>query len=254
MRFSKKNIFALFVLLIYSAVLYADDQDSSIFMDFRNQKVSDIIYSLADMCGCSVIIDETVTGNATFRFEDKSFESALQRFALHCQLYVEKNDNVYFVSKVRLETTDDGKITLNTENVQIEPLLNILSRKLNRTIIFDSLPVVNISLRVKNASLEDILNLVIVKLPGFALERIADGFFISKSAGTINKRNIDVFTMSVVNGRFHTSIQKAGFLNVLDTLFKKAGKEYSILSKVNIQLENLTYNDKEFNEILILIL
>lgn len=223
-------------------------------MDFRNQKISDIIYSVAEVCGKSVIIDETVSGNATFRFEDKDFESALYRFAKHCQLYVEKNDDVYSVTKVRISSDAQGKISINTENVQVEPFVNMLSRYTNRTILYDSLPNASVTIRVTGASLEDVLNLTIVKLPGFGLERIADGFYITKSAGTINKRNIDIFTMSEVQGKFSCNIQKASFVNVIDTLFKKGGKEYSLLSKPNITLENMVYSDKDFDSLLLLIL
>lgn len=254
MRFCKFRSLILLVLFFFTFNFYAEEQDNSIFMDFRNQKISDIIYSLAEMCGYSVLIDETVTGNATFRFEDKDFDSALKRFASNCQLFVEKSDDVYLISKVRLEAEKDGKLSLNTENVQIEPLLNILSRKLNKTIIFDSIPSATVTIRVQNVSLEDTLNLIIVKLPGFGLERISEGFYITKSAGNLNKRNVDVFTMSAANGLYYTSIQRASFTNVIDTLFKKAEKEYSIISKLNIQLENITYSDKGFDEILTLIL
>ena len=246
--------FLLFFLLFLIFPFHAQKKDSSIYMDFRNQKISDIIYSVADVCGESVIIDETVSGNATFRFEDKDFESALDRFAEHCQLYVEKNDGVYSITKVRISTNNDGKLSINTENVQIEPFINMLSRYTNRTILFDSLPNVAVTIRVSGASLEDALNLAIVKLPGFGLERIADGFYITKSAGNLNKRNIDIFTMSEVEGKFSCSIQKASFANVMETLFKKGRREYSLLSKPNITLENMTYADKDFDELLSLIL
>lgn len=223
-------------------------------MDFRNQKISDIIYSIADVCSKSVIIDETVTGNATFRFEDKSFESALNRFAEHSQLYIEKENGIYKISKVKINANANGNMSINTENVLIEPFLNMLSRYTNRTILFDNIPNTSITIRVTDASLEDVLNLTIVKLPGFALERIADGFYITRSSGSATSRNVDVFTMSEANGKFFCSIQKASFVNVIDTLFKKGKKEYSILSKPNIQLENINYSDKEFDELLSLIL
>ena len=130
----------------------------------------------------------------------------------------------------------------------------MLSRYTNKTILFDNLPNANVTIRVSDASLEDVLNLTIVKLPGFGLERIADGFYITKSAGTINKRNIDIFTMSEVNGKYSCNIQKASFVNVIETLFKKGSKEYSLLSKSNIVLENMVYTDKTFEELLSLIL
>ena len=246
----------LFVLLLLVSLNYGFTQESnsSIYMDFRNQKITDIIYSIAEVCGKSVLIDETVTGNATFRFEDKDFESALERFARHCQLYVENNDGVYLISKVHIENKANDRLSINTENVQIEPFINMLSRFTNRTILFDNLPNAVITIRVSDASLEDVLNLTIVKLPGFGLERIADGYYITRSSGNMNKRNIDVFTMSDVDGKFTCNIQNASFVNVIDTMFRKAGKEYAFLSKPNINLENMVYADKDFDELLKLFL
>lgn len=249
---AKTAVILLSFFIMFHA--YAQENDSSIYMDFRNQKISDIIYSVADVCGESVIIDETVSGNATFRFEDRDFESALNRFARHCQLYVEKNGGVYFVTKVRIKTNASGRLAVNTENVQLEPFLNLLSRHTNRTILYDSLPVTAVTIRVSDATLEDVLNLAVVKLPGFGLERIADGFYITKSAGTVNKRNIDIFTMSEADGNFSCNIQKASFANVIETLFKKGNREFSLLSKPNVTLEGMTYTDKNFEELLSLIL
>lgn len=252
-RLPAKQLRCIFFLLI-QIPLYAQETDSSIYMDFRNQKISDIIYAVADICGESVIIDETVSGNATFRFEDRDFESALDRFARHCQLYVEKNGGVYSVTKVKINSNANGKLSINTENVQIEPFINMLSRHTNRTILFDDLPNAAVTIRTAEASLEDVLSLATVRLPGFGLERIADGFYITKSAGAINKRNIDIFTMSEAGGEFSCNIQKASFANVIETLFKKGGKEYSLLSKPGMALENMAYKDKSFEELLSLIL
>lgn len=250
---SVKTIVLSFLMLL-AFPFYAQKDGPSIYMDFRNQKISDIIYSVADVCGKSVIIDETVSGSATFRFEDKDFESALARFAERCQLYVEKNGSVYSVTKVRMHTNSNGRLSINTENVQVGPFINMLSRYTNRTILFDALPDAAITIRVSDASLEDVLNLATVKLPGFGLERIADGFYITKNAGTINKRAIDIFTMSEAEGRFSCSIQKASFSNVIETLFKKGGREYSLLSKPAITLESMAYTDKDFDGLLSLIL
>ena len=253
-----KNLFVkFFVLLILLSLgfpFYAQEERYSIYMDFRNQKISDIIYSVADVCGKSVIIDETVTGSATFRFEDSDFESALERFARHCSLYVEKNDGVYFVTKVQVRTIENGMLSVNAEDVQIAPFLNMLSRYTNRTVLSDSLPDTTVTIRVTEASLEDILNLAIVKLPGFCLERIADGFYITKSAGTSSRRSIDIFTMTESGGKFSCNIQKASFANVIEALFKKGCREYSLLSKPSATLENVSYTDREFNELLSLLL
>lgn len=254
----KKNIkFYLFSFVIFSMIFfysYSQEENTSIYMDFRNQKVSDIIYSIAEVCGESVFVDETVTGTVTFRFEDKDFESALSRFAEFCQLYITKKENVFYVSKIQLTVTANKAIHLNTENVLIEPLLNVLSRLTNTTIMYDTFPNTNVTIRVQEVSLEDVLNLIIVKLPNFGLERIASGYYLTKSAGNVTRRNIDVFTVSYVENFFSISIQNARFINVLETLFLKAKKEFSVFSNTSVQLENIFYSDKEFDELLSLLL
>ncbi len=242
----------LLYLLLFSINTFA--QETTIFMDFRNQKISDIIYAVADVCGESVYVDETVTGTATFHFEDSDFLSALNRFADYCQLYFEEKDGVYIISKVKIQVEKNDLYSVSTENVDVEPFLDMLSRSTNTTILYDALPKAKVTIRVTNSKLEDVLNLIIVKLPGFALERVASGYYITKSSGANSRRNVDVFTISKVKDKYDISIQRASFSNILENLFKKAGLEYTLLSKNSIQLEGLNFTDKSFEELLNLLL
>ena len=162
-------------ILLFSFCLNAEEQKETVFMDFRNQKITDIIYSLAKLCGKSVITDETVNGIQTFHFEDRSFEQALYRFAEANSLWVWKKEEVYYVSKVKIEEKD-GKIDVSAEETDVSSFLRMLSRKTKTTVMFDSLPQVNVTVRLSEASLEDVLNLVLMKLPGFNLERIGQGY------------------------------------------------------------------------------
>jgi len=250
----KTTILIMLFICLTSISFGQEKVEESVYLDFRNQKISDIIYSLAELCGESVFVDETVVGNATFHFEDKDFESALRRFTQYYQLFLEDVNGVYTVSKVKIQVSD-SKLTLNTENVAVEEFLNLLSRKTEKTIMYDNLPKTTVTIRVKEVSLEDVLNFVIVKLPGFGLERIADGYYISKNQSSNNsKRNIDIFNLSKVEDSYSLSVQKATFSTVIDALFKKAGKEYSLLVKPNMQLENLFYTNKSFDSLLMLLL
>lgn len=247
MRSFKKNLVAL--LIVFQFWAYSQEVEG-IYLDFRNQEISDIIYSIAEISGENVLLDETVTGKATFRFEDKDFESALKRFVENNQLYVEKEKGAYKVSKIQMKEGKEGKYELNAENVPIEAFLTVLSRKTAKTIVYDTLPKISVTIRTKEASLEDIINLAIVKVYGFVLERIADGYYITKSSGNINKRNIDIFTLTEEEGKYSINIQKATFSSVIESCFKKAGKEYSLLGRPNVQLESLYYKDKSFNALL----
>lgn len=241
MRSIKKNLVAL--LILFEFLAYSQEEEG-IYVDFRNQEISDIIYSIAEISGENVLIDETVIGKATFRFEDKDFESALERFVEFNQLYVEKEDGAYKVSKIQMKEGKEGKYELNAENVQIEAFLTVVSRKAAKTIVYDSLPKISVTIRTKEASLEDIINLAIVKLSGFGLERIADGYYVTKSSGNINKRNIDIFTLSEVEGKYSINIQKATFSNVIESLYYK-DKSFNALLRVLLEQANCDSTEKD---------
>lgn len=240
-------------ILLFSFCLNAEEQKETVFMDFRNQKITDIIYSLAKLCGKSVITDETVNGIQTFHFEDRSFEQALYRFAEANSLWVWKKEDVYYVSKVKIEEKD-GKIDVSAEETDVSSFLRMLSRKTKTTVMFDSLPQVNVTVRLSAASLEDVLNLVLMKLPGFSLERVGQGYFIGKNTSGGSRRNTDIFNLSCTDGKYSISLQKAAFNTVLEALFKREGKEFSILCKNNQNLESIYFKDKSFEEMLSLIL
>ncbi len=225
----------------------------SVRMDFRNQKISDILYALSSLCGVPLTADDTVTGTAAFHFEDRDFESALERFARSNKLFVEKKDGCFYVSRVKC-SEEAGLLTLETEKVEAEAFLEHLSKITATTILYDSLPKTEITLRVKNAKLEEVLNLVLVKLNGYVLERVGQGYFLSRNTASSAKRNVDVFSLSENDGLFSAEIQKALFENLLGAFFKKAGREYVLLSKSGTSVENLFFKDKSFEKALRLIL
>ena len=195
-RFRGRVICIILSLLNLCTSLFAQTSLSdSINIDFRNQQITDILYAVSEMCGASIYIDETVSGKMSFHFEDSTFESALSRFSEYAGLYVEKKDNVFFISKVHLEQNND-LYSIEAEDVAIEPLLILLSRKTHTTILYEKLPETKITIRCQNVKIEEILNLVLVKLNGFVLEKVGTGFYITKNASAGAKRNVDSYVLS----------------------------------------------------------
>ncbi|WP_407427381.1 hypothetical protein [Treponema sp.] len=240
------------LLIVFSSLNLFPQESDKISLDFRNQKITDILFSLAELCGKSVTFDETVTGNASFHFEDTDFDTALERFTDAFRLFAEKKGDVYNISKVKIETGESG-ITIDTENVLTEPFLTILSRKTKTTIMFDALPQIPLTIRVQNARINDILNLVILRLPNFTVERVGSGYFLSKVATRTVNRNFEDFKISEENSLLTLSLTKANFSSVIDNLFKTGGREYSLLAKTAVSLENLFYSEKEFDSLLSLL-
>jgi hypothetical protein len=162
-------------------------------MDFRNQAITDILMVLADLGQESVITDESVTGTATFFFSDCSFEEALFRFTEACNLFCEKKNGAYYVSRVRIRTealngaagtAGAELIGLDAEDTNLETLVKHLSRSLGRTILYDTLPGTSITIHTRN-SLRDILEIIIKKYPGYSLAEENNAFYIKKNAENI---------------------------------------------------------------------
>ena len=242
-------ILAVFILVVLP--VFADE----INMEFRNQKITDILYSLAQLEDKTVYCDETVTGNASFTFRDKDFETALQRFCSAYALFIEQENGVYNISKVKVGVSDDGLINLDAQEVNIGLLIKILSRKAGVTIVTDTLPQSNASVHVQSSDMESILRLLIVNLAGFDIEVLQNGFYLYKAIGQGSIRgSSDNFTLIKVENTYNLTIKKASVLGVIENLFSKENKEYVLLSKPNIALENLSYKDKDFESMLKILL
>lgn len=56
-------------------------------MEFHNQKISDILLSIAAISDTSIIPDETIEGTASFYFSDSTLEQVLDLFASSYNLY-----------------------------------------------------------------------------------------------------------------------------------------------------------------------
>jgi len=224
-------------------------------MDFRNQNISDILIVLAETGRQSIIVDETVIGSATFHFSDSSFEDALFRFTDACNLFVEQKHNAYYVSRIRVSREGD-LINLYTENVDIEMLIRALSRNIGRTIIYDQLPRAAISLNSEKARLIDLLEIIIKRHPEYSVVEENNAFYIKRAQENPQSGSGRLGSSSITarNGLYTMNIQRASFSQIISLLFRTANKEYSLLQRSDTSLDSLYFQDKEFDQLLRLVL
>jgi type II secretory pathway component GspD/PulD (secretin) len=225
-------------------------------MDFRNQNITDILMVLADAGRESVIVDESVLGTATFHFGESSFEEALYRFTDACNLYVERRNNAYYVSRIRVSRQEGDLISLNTENADIEMVVKALSRNIGRTILYDQLPRATISINSENASLTNLLEIIIRRYPEYSITEENNAFYIKRAddraqntAGRLGSNSI-----TVRNDLFTMDIQRAAFSSILSLLFRTGNREYSLLQRIDSSIDNLYFQDKPFDQLLRLVL
>lgn len=242
------------ILLVYVSSSVAA-QGNNISLNFRNQKISDILLSLADLCGKSLVVDDSVGGTATFNFADADFDTALRRFTDYTRLYYEEKDGVYYISRIQiLPGNSAGLFTVNAEDVMPSVLIKELSRQINTTIMADTFPAVPATVRIQNAAPEMILRLVVSRYDGYDLSFENGGYFIRNNGNLSDRRTDARFSLTEKNGVYTLAAQKVQFSALITALFKKASKEYSLVAKNNAALENMYYDNKDFQSLLQLIL
>lgn len=228
-------------------------------MEFRNQAIPDILMVLAEATETSIIPDETVSGNASFYFAESDFEPSLSLFLSTYKLFYSRNGNVYRVSKIESaydETT--GFVRLKADDVTAESLVRALSRTIGKTILFDSLPKLTLSVDIERLTPAQALEIVCRRLPGYTVETKDTYTYIKQPsvdpqtgkttgvAGTTGiTRTGEVWSLSVDKGRF---------LDLVSEMFQKAGKEYSLLTRTDSIVEDLYFSGKDFDTILRLLL
>ncbi|ULQ59032.1 hypothetical protein K7I13_10985 [Brucepastera parasyntrophica] len=255
-RHYEKKYIAVLLLAGTLALLFAQTAtEEKISLDFRNQKISDILLALAEISNKSIIMDETISGNATFRFADSDFDSALMRFAEYCNLFVIKKDSDYHVSRISIQLTVDGLISIDAEEVIPELIVKKLSQNAKKTILYDSLPSEKMIIRTQDATLEEVLRLILIKYPEYNLVSQSGGFYIKRDPAQLNEsRAAGDVRIDTADDFYSVSSRRVAFNTLIDTLFKKANKEYLILNRSTAILENIYYENKTFESLLRLLL
>lgn len=240
------------ICILFSSFLYAQNIPQ---MEFQNQKITDILVILSDIGKCSIIPDETVQGNATFYFKESPFEQGLNNFLKAFNLYYELENNTYYVSKINISVIDEISISIDAEDVDLTFLLKKISKKINKTILYDQLPRGNVSVHTENTQISKVLEMLIRKNLDYDLIEDENYFYIQKlqtQQNTINR--FARINISENKSLFSLNAPKATLSDILNILFSKANKEYSNLIKTSTILENISFENKEFDILLRLIL
>lgn len=225
-------------------------------MDFRNQKITDILLALADAGGTSIIPDDTVTGTASFYFSETDLETALTQFLSTYQLFQRRDGDTIRISRISSEFNPETRLVwLKATDVPVENLIRELSHVIGQTILYDPLPATTISVDIQGLPSDKVMEILTRRLNEYVVETHDSYLYLKhqspESAASSRKpgegitRTGDMYTLS---------IDKARFLELVADLFKQGEREYSLLAKTDTQLDNLYFSGRTFEELLRLIL
>jgi type II secretory pathway component GspD/PulD (secretin) len=240
----------LSALLLPASLVYGQRMRT---MDFRNQNIIDILMVLAEISGLSIIPDETVGGTASFHFTDSDFDEALDLFLSQYKLYYRREGNHIRVSRIDgAYNGETKKLRLRAEDVDIEYLIRALARLIGSSILYDPLPKIKVSVDMGELSPAEALAVCMPRLGGYALEEQENYYYIRRiDAASPAPRAEHILREGE---SYSVSLQNARFMELLGEFFRKAEREYSLLTKTDSVIENLYFSHKEFEEMLRIIL
>jgi general secretion pathway protein D len=242
--------------LTVTALMYAQPIQE---IEFRNQQITDILLVLAEMSGKSIIPDETVRGTASYYFAETDFDTAFQTFLRSHKLYCKKEGDIYHVSKIRAEyDSSSSLISMDAENVELIYLINAASRSIGKTVLYDTLPSQPLTIHAKEVAPETLLEILVKRFSHYSLE-VNEGYYYVKRIEPKVERpgtraageRLEVTREGEV---YSLAVEEERFSEIIRSLFQKAGLEYSMLVKRDVNLSNLKFANKEFDQLLRLVL
>ncbi len=250
---------AVLVLLVLGCMPLAAQQIKE--MQFANQPITDILLALAEASRKSIIPDETVTGTASYFFSETDFDTALQVFLSTYKMYVRKEEGVYYVSRIRADYDAQSQtISLDADGVEVLLMIRAASKALGKTILFDPLPAQSLTVHATKVTPEKLLEIITKASTDYTVEADQDYFYIRRAprtaaAGTAAARAPAAAPRIERKGDlFSMKVEKERFLDVVDELFSRADREYSLLVRRDVMLEKLRFEDKPFDKLLRLLL
>ena len=147
-------------------------------------------------------------------------------------------------------------MSVKADNVAVEQIFRAVSKKIGKTILFDTLPSLSISVDIENLSVMEVLKICTKKLPDFGIEAEESYYYIKKEQTEKDlKKTTKIDECLTKEGDLYTlNLEKGRFLDVLIKLFSMEQKEYSLFIQSDSQLNNLYFANKDFDTMLGLIL
>lgn len=244
------------MIIVISSISFNLFCQNENILEFNNKPIVDILLVLGELSNKNLIVDETVNGSSSYYFSTDSLDEALNLFLKSQNLFITPIGNAYKISKIKIDIDKVQNIDLSCRDSNIQIVLDNISLKTGLTILYDPLPTTQITLNIKSLNLNSVLDIILLKLPGYTLDKSKEVLFIKKIETIQKSISKDIKTNGIIlkDGKYSVNLEKVRFSQVLSELFKKSGAEYSIQGKNDLIIDSLFFKDKTFSSLLNLIL
>lgn len=223
--------------------------------EFINQSIEEIVYALSLYEKITIVCDDTVRGNASFRYSGSDFDRAFDAFLESSRLYVVKEKEQWTVSKIRVFCDDEGNIQLDCYDALPSAVLEKLSVKSGITIVYDVIPTTPISLHIANTPVKEVISLILSGVGVYDVSEDAHRILISRKSDKINEPYFEnakcLFEFADESGSLlNASIIKERAYTAVEKLFSIAGKEVVQTVKNDVLIDKIVLKNKSFTELL----
>ncbi len=220
-------------------------------MQFRDQPITDILFSIAQTAELSIIPDATVRGNASYYFHQVDSIEAIDAFLSCHNLYRKERNRIHYISRISIQKFDD-LLSIRCQNVEYSAVRRAISQEIGTSILQDgsrntSYP---ITLYAERIPIERALHILCNTIPGQSL-RIQNDFFQIVQQDEIRENQRDsLVQIETCEGLFSLSIHGSDQNSVIQDVMDKANTEYLYLGNKNKTVEQLELHEYNFQEIL----
>lgn len=220
-------------------------------LEFIDQPIAEIIISLAQIAEISLLPDQSIRGRRSYYFRNISLKQALHQILEDNNLHLISSGPIWLVTSIGLWLSEDGNVNSEIEDVLISDILNTLSKITFTPIRFSSLPPDKSSLYIRDASVEEIVNILLQPYPEYEVRE--NGNYIS----IVNTRNINQISSRALIHRAEGGLSIDGknivVSELLRELFSREDKEVLLFNHNNLVIQELRINNRSFDEVLDLI-
>ena len=252
----RKKLLKLCCIICLCIPLAAENKNEAeplLNFQFIRQPITDIVYALSVYSKIPIVVNKTVDGTAQFQFSGNDFEQAFDTFIALNDLYVEKNEHVWTVTRVLIRPLEEGHIKLDASEVELRTLIEYLARETGTTVAADILPHVTTSIHIQESTVQEAISLIMKPYSDYTVSVYDTYLSIKKNpAQAMQASQMPSYMLDIkeTGGLFTVRIQKGVLQEILDSLFKQAKREYSSFVNGTQTIERLDFAGKPFEEAL----
>ncbi|TVQ28231.1 MAG: hypothetical protein EA382_02315 [Spirochaetaceae bacterium] len=220
-------------------------------LEFVNAPIADIVVAIASAAGVAIVVDDTVSGYASYYFDPMPFDVALEAFARRFGLFVSRDNGVYTVTAALISFVDDA-LTIDAPSVDSAALVRAISRASRTPIVHAFAAGMPVSLFTDGASVEEALRRIAAQLPDAEIA-FRDGVYRIAPVRPAPDHAWRTPPVTVDAAGFSVNTERASFVDLLTALFVAGEREYHLLKRSNPMIGPVRVNRRSFDDALRLI-